>query len=230
MGLLHFSKTCTSPKVFCSFWFNSSFVEIRWKHAYFFGLLTCLTIVVNTETFTWVDSVKYLGATINKNLRSFSHVQNCIKKPRLRPFQVKRNTNFIFVYQCANPIPVNYSPVFFAGLLKKYFRLLPRGLGVDNGGSFMKEIPTSLCDMLLSACEKFAQKIFSDPSHPPYNGLSKCRFQALTRSAFLPIPSVLTNHRDKFSYIPWIFINRVTISDSYISFVPIFLLSILMRR
>ncbi|WP_432422668.1 RNA-directed DNA polymerase [Streptococcus dysgalactiae] len=169
-------------------------------------------VFIDSEPLSRVSSIKYLGVTIDANLRWSSHIQCCTGKLRrlsfyirkLRQYRVSQPTILTFVYQCIFPVVLYCSPVVFSGLLKKDFRLLRRGLSIISRVSFipLNELIRKLCALHFTACEKFAHKILSDPSHPLYGDLSLCRSHPSTRSRFRCLHSRINLYKN--SPVPYL--------------------------
>lgn len=129
--------------------------------------------------------------------------------------------------------------VMFAGLLMNDFRTLCRSFSLITGSSYkMKELDTKLCARDLSACEKFAHKILSDPSCLSSNDLSKCRSHTRPLSTFhsknvcgnstlFYVPRIVTSQEKIMTYF---LRNLWGISNVYFSLGFLLQLSILMRR
>ena len=126
--------------------------------------------------------VKYLGVTLESNLRWSLHVQAVVRKLRGFSFRIKRLRHFCsdqsvietFVQQCILPTLLYCSPVIFPGLHKSDFRLLRRGLKMICRVSqiSLSFLVSSICDGHIEACLKFADKVLSDSTHPLHIDLS----------------------------------------------------------
>ena len=146
-----------------------------------------------------VDTVKYLGVTLQNNLKWSSHILCTVGKLRrlsfhirkLRQFTAKQSVISSFVTQCVLPIVLYCSPVIFPGLLKKDFIVLRRGLAIISRVSLLPidYLIGKLCDLHIDSCESFAHKILNDPTHPLHSELSSCYSHPSTRSTFRLIPA-----------------------------------------
>lgn len=137
-----------------------------------------------------VDSVKYLGITIDKNFRWSSRNSSCVNNFRRLSFYIRRlryfqdkQTTILFVYLCFSRSLLLF-PVTFGGLLTNEFRTLSSSSTIS--GIYYTPLE-DLCikpyDLHLFVYEKFAQNsLGSVPS------LSECRSHAMTRSTVSSIP------------------------------------------
>lgn len=169
-------------------------------------------VFINSNSLPRVTSVKYLGVTIDNNLRWSSHVQICTGKLRRLSFQIRKLRQFrtpqhiisLFVYQCIFPVLLYCSPVIFPGLLKQDFKVIRRALLIISRVSAIPidELVCKLVDLHIDSCVKFAQKILADVSHPLHVELSSCRSHSITRSEFRLIPSRINVYRN--SPVPYL--------------------------
>ena len=168
--------------------------------------------VINGNILNRMNSIKYLGVTIDSNLRWSSHIHCAVGKLRRLSFQIRKLRQFRtpqavitnFVYQCVYPILLYCSPVVFPGLLKQDFKILRRGLSIISRVSSisMDDLIKKLVDQHITSCISFAHKILADPTHPLYNDLSSCRSHPSTRSQFRHIPSRINIYKN--SPIPYL--------------------------
>ena len=155
---------------------------------------------------------KYLGVILESNLRWSLHAQSVVRKLRGLSFQIKRLRQFCsdqsvmvnFVQQCVLPIFLYCSPVIFPGLLKADFKLLRRGLKMISRVSqvSLSALIGNICDRHIDACLKFADRIFSDSTHPLHLDLSACLSHPSTRSTYRLIPSRISVYRN--SPVPYL--------------------------
>ena len=152
------------------------------------------SLCANGESLNCVPSTKYLSVILSSN---FSWSEYCnfffakIRKisffvRRLRPFKVSPKILLNFLTSCALPHILYCSPAVFPGLLKKDLLILRRcvvTLAKSCGSSFTV-LADTVIRMHFSACERFANRILSDTSHPLHKPLSDCLPKRSTRSSF----------------------------------------------
>ena len=168
--------------------------------------------LINGSPTCRVDTVKYLGVTLQNDLRWSTHILSTVGKLRRLSFQIRKLRQFTtqqslistFVNQCVLPIVLYCSPVIFPGLLKKDFIVLRRGLAIISRVSFlpMESLINELCDQHINSCESFAHKILNDNSHPLHSELSVCHSHPSTRSAFRLIPARINLYKN--SPVPYL--------------------------
>ena len=169
-------------------------------------------VTLNDNHLSRVTSVKYLGITIDNDLRWSTHIQNCIGKLRrlsfqlrkLRQFRTPQNLLLSFVNQCVLPILLYCSPVVFPGLLKQDFKTIRRGLMIISRASLIpvESLITELIDGHIKSCMSLANKILNDPSHPLHLDLSSCRSHSITRSSYRYLPSRINIYKN--SPVPYL--------------------------
>ena len=149
---------------------------------------------INGVNLKRIGTMKYLGVHITQNLSWSVHVSSIFTTVRKLCFYIRRLRSAgtppshiaNFTTMCVLPHITYCSPVIFAGLLKKDYRILRRAIKLISRCGMLPydSVVDSIMKIHVKSCEKFSTKIIEDPSHPLHDDFTSHMSRRVTRRPF----------------------------------------------